>query len=57
MSDPHFVHKGPLQQDREHGERWLTCMPCGAQWAIVQTNRGEDYEQVSEGDGSCEDER
>lgn len=48
-------HDGPMQRDEEHGQEWLTCVGCGAQWSIVDTNRGEDYEQVSEGDGSCED--
>lgn len=39
-----------IQADTEHGEQWLTCLDCGAQWA----NR-EPLEQVSDGDGYCDD--
>lgn len=35
----------------EHGREWAVCNPCGAQWAL----HGSDLEQVTEGDGSCED--
>jgi hypothetical protein len=39
-----------MQADSEHGEHWLTCLDCGAQW-----RDGEPPEQVSDGDGYCED--
>lgn len=39
-----------LQRDREHGQLWLTCLDCGAQW-----HDDDAQEQVSEGDGSCEE--
>lgn len=38
-----------LQRDREHGEQWLTCLDCGAQW-----HDDDALEQVSDGDGSCD---
>lgn len=40
-----------IQSDREHGQQWLTCLSCGAQW-----HDADPLEQVSEGDGSCESE-
>lgn len=33
----------------EHGQWWATCS-CGAQWSVVDTNRGLALEQVSDGD-------
>jgi hypothetical protein len=37
---------------REHGREWAVCPKCGAQWSLD----GGDAEQVSEGDGFCEEE-
>lgn len=34
----------------EHGREWAVCNPCGAQWALNES----DLEVVTEGDGSCE---
>ena len=39
-----------LQRDREHGQHWLTCLDCGAQW-----HDDDALEQVSDGDGSCDE--
>jgi hypothetical protein len=39
-----------IQADIEHGEQWLTCLDCGAQWRDC-----EPLEQVSDGDGYCDD--
>lgn len=39
-----------LQRDREHGQLWLTCLDCGAQW-----HDDDAQEQVSDGDGSCDE--
>ena len=36
----------------EYGQEWAVCDKCGAQWAL----HGADLEQVSQGDGFCEDE-
>jgi hypothetical protein len=44
-------HQGPFSEFEEHGSTWLECVCCGAQWAI----RGEALEQVSDGDGYCEE--
>jgi hypothetical protein len=35
----------------EHGQEWAVCTTCGAQWAL----HGSDLEQVTYGDGYCED--
>jgi len=49
------THLGEFSEVEEHGGRWLVCSACGAQWAIVDTSNGEDLEEVSEGDGHCEE--
>ena len=46
---------GDFETSEEHGGNWLTCIACGAQWSIVDTSGGDDLEQVSEGDGHCEE--
>jgi hypothetical protein len=48
------VHLGEFAEAEEHGQRWLSCVACGAQWAIVATSAGDSIEQVSDGDGFCE---
>jgi len=35
----------------EHSREWAVCNTCGAQWALD----GADLEQVTEGDGYCEE--
>ena len=35
----------------EHGQEWVVCNTCGAQWGLC----GADLEQVTDGDGYCED--
>lgn len=52
-ADPAIIHN--TRRVTEHGQDWLTCLDCGAQWSIVDSNFGEDYEQVTEGDGYCEE--
>jgi len=47
-----------LQTDFEHGQWWVTCVNCGAQWSVVDCVgeiKGEyfDFEQVSDGDETC----
>ena len=42
----------------EHGQWWLTCCTCGAQWSVVDaegsdTFKGLAFEEVSGGDGYC----
>lgn len=54
MSDPIF-HKDVDYEVREHGRRWAVCNTCGAQWGIHRSNEGDSYEQVTEGDGYCQD--
>jgi hypothetical protein len=44
-------HEGHLEASREHGSLWVTCGQCGRQWAI----HGARAEQVSDGDGYCDD--
>jgi hypothetical protein len=36
------VHKGPLQRVTEHGQEWLTCYHCGAQWGIHDSMKDMD---------------
>lgn len=49
---PHAEHRG-LAAVFEHGHWWITCNDCGAQWSVVDTNLGFDFEQVTIGDYSC----
>ena len=44
----------------EHGQHWLTCADCGAQRSVCDaegpgTDDGFCLEQVSDGDGYCEE--
>ena len=45
----HLIPGHDVTEVTEHGQRWLVCA-CGAQWSIVETSRGEEYEQVADGD-------
>ena len=54
------THHHHLNVDFEHGQHWLTCTDCGSQWSIIDaegpgTICGFDFEQVSDGDGSCDE--
>ena len=40
----------------EHGQWWVTCCYCGAAWSVVDTNKGLDFEEVSHGDESHQQE-
>jgi hypothetical protein len=47
-----------LSVDFEHGQWWVSCVDCGAQWSVVDAEGGTsldgfDLEQVSDGDESC----
>ena len=57
-SEEYGIH-GQCQRHWEHGQEWLICIECGAKWSVIEidTNRGEEFEQVSDGDGYCEGER
>ena len=44
-----YQHKR-IEQCTEHGQHWVTCLDCGAQWHDT-----DPPEQVTEGDGSCDD--
>lgn len=51
---------GRTEEFHEHGQRWLQCLDCGAQWSIepAVSPRGEEYEEgeeVSHGDESCQE--
>jgi hypothetical protein len=39
-----------LQVDWEHDQWWVTNRMTGAQWSVVETSRGLDFEQVTEGE-------
>lgn len=56
------LHSTSLTADFEHGRWFVTCLPCGAQWSVVDAVGGRsvdgfDFERITEGDGSCEEER
>ena len=38
------------QTDFEHGQWWVTDRRTGAQWSVVDTNTGFDFEQVTRGE-------
>lgn len=41
----------------EHGQWWISCNTCGAQWSVHDLNDDDfDFEEVSVGDGDCESE-
>jgi hypothetical protein len=45
-----------ITTDFEHGQWWITCLSCGAQWSVHDLNQHDfDFEQVSQGDGYCEE--
>lgn len=42
----------------EHGQHWINCAACGAQWSVNDCVGGHgiegfDFERVSDGDYSC----
>ena len=42
--------------DFEHGQHWVTCLRCGAQWSVVDTEVGDfDFEEVTRGDETCDE--
>lgn len=52
-------HNATLTAVFEHGQWWIVCY-CGAQWSVVDATGGDSvdgfgFEQVSEGDGACEE--
>ncbi len=49
------VH-GECDVNHEHGQPWVTCLPCGAQWSVNRNGfRNLDFERVTDGDGWCEE--
>lgn len=42
---------GSCEIIEEHDREWAVCNSCGAQWAVHES----DVEQVTDGDGYCED--
>jgi hypothetical protein len=47
-------HRG-LKVDYEHGQWWVTCLDCRAQWSVVDaegpgSTGGFDFEQVTDGE-------
>ena len=53
LNPPHALN---FSADFEHGQWWVTCAACGAQWSVVDANTpsGFDFEAVSEGDSYCQ---
>ena len=48
----HAMYREDVQVDFEHGQRWVTSLPTGAQWSVVETSSGIEFEQVSEGEAA-----
>lgn len=42
-----------VQFDFEHGQWHVTCLPCGRQWSVNDTESGFSFEEISHGDGYC----
>lgn len=58
-SDHGLVHDEALPVF-EHGHWWINCGSCGAQWSVVDATGGDSvggygFEEVSTGDGSCDE--
>jgi hypothetical protein len=54
----HDPRQGSRSVYYEHGQHWITCEWCGAQWAVHDatgpgTVDGFDFERVTEGDETC----
>lgn len=50
-----FPVHGRISVDFEHGQWWVTCSNCGAQWSVHDADGDKfDFEQVSDGDEFCE---
>lgn len=40
-----------IQTDFEHGQWWVTCVPCGAQWSVCDSEPGPFvFEEVTHGE-------
>jgi hypothetical protein len=50
--DVYEIHKR-TQRTTEHGRDWLICLDCGASWSIVETDDGEELEEIDGGDDFC----
>lgn len=48
-SDIDRKFKKNTQIDYEHGQWWVTDITSGAQWSVHDTDKGLDFDQVSEG--------
>jgi hypothetical protein len=54
------IHDEHVQSVFEHGQWYINCTACGAQWAVNDAEGGAavcgfDFEQISDGDESCMD--
>lgn len=56
------THQGEMHNGDvlfEHGQHWIDCHRCGAQWSAVDAVGGDSvdglaFEQITDGDGFCE---
>ncbi len=46
-----------VSADFEHGQWFVTCLLCGGQWSVCDSNAegGFDFERITEGDGFCDE--
>ena len=56
-SDEGLQHESNIAADFDHGQWFITCLSCGAQWSVndAEDRSGEYYQfdQVSSGDEYC----
>lgn len=45
----HRAHRR-VQTDFEHGQWWVTCLDCGMQFSVVDTDKSFDFENVTGSD-------
>lgn len=59
-SDEKGIHHGEFQANFEHGQWFVTCTACGAQWSVVDAEGGSsvdgfDFELITDGDEYCDE--
>ena len=51
-----YEYHDNIQAAFEHGQHFINCLACGAQWSVNDSEPGIDgfgFEELSEGDDSC----
>jgi hypothetical protein len=58
ITSPRIGAEHDIATHYEHGQWWVVCNACGAQWSVVDAEGGDsvggfDFEQVTQGDELC----